>query len=95
MSVYLAIIEQHKIGEVTLPFCSEYHRSVYWPEWGNPNTMRVTFRDDTQHEFDEICADCGAVIPAFSPVNPNAADTVPAWMYDEDPFLDDFGSQEG
>lgn len=66
MTTYLAT---HRA--ITSPFCSERCRDEFvgdvtdqaFSDWTD------TYRTDDRYEFDETCANCGALIPASAPYN--------------------------
>lgn len=70
MTTHLAtVMVPHPVSTVTIPFCSTECRSRYWAPWMNANTLSIVeFRDDDDYEFDEVCSNCCASIPAASAI---------------------------
>jgi hypothetical protein len=67
MTTYLATTTATKDGwafeNITLAYCSRICREVGAESGG----WNGTGRDDDSYEFDEVCANCGVVIPACEP----------------------------
>lgn len=67
MTTFLATKERGEgpFSEYTYAFCSDQCRVDHtYAEYYRTGTRNTSQRDDDSYEFDEVCANCGALVSA-------------------------------